>query len=141
MAEAKTKPTKDSVAAFLRTITDEKRRADCQIVVDLMSEVTDAKPEMWGASIVGFGRYHYKYESGREGEWMVTGFSPRKNDLTLYIMSGFSFHPDLMKRLGKHKTGKSSLYIRRLADVDLNVLRELVQKSVDGMSGKRIDKT
>jgi hypothetical protein len=105
-----------------------------------MVEVTKAEPEMWGNSIVGFGRYRYKYESGREGEGMITGFSPRKSDLTLYIMPGFEPFPDLMGRLGKYKTGKSCLYIKKLDDVDLNVLRELVDKSITMMADKRIDK-
>lgn len=140
MAEAKTKPTKDSVKDFLGKVADEKRRQDCRVILDLMSDVTQAKPEMWGPSIIGFGRYRYKYESGREGESMITGFSPRKSDLTLYIMGGFEALPDLMKRLGKHRTGKACLYIKRLDDVDLSVLRELVAKSVESMAGKRIDK-
>lgn len=140
MAELKTKPTKDSVQGFLKRIPDEQRRKDCQVVLDLMEEVTGAKAEMWGPSIVGFGRYRYKYESGREGEWMVTGFSPRKNDLTLYIMRGFEQAPDLMKRLGKHKTGKSCLYIKKLEDVDLKVLKQLVSKSVKKLDGKRVDR-
>jgi hypothetical protein len=140
MAEIKTQPTKEKVKDFLARVTDEKRRHDCQVIVDIMSRATGAKPEMWGASIVGFGRYRYKYESGREGEWMVTGFSPRKNDLTLYIMGGFESIPELMKRLGKHKTAKSCLYIKKLDDVDLDVLRELVAKSVATMADKRIDR-
>ena len=140
MAELKTKPTQESVDDFLNKIADERRRNDCRVVLDLMAEATGAEPQMWGASIVGFGRYRYKYESGREGEWMVTGFSPRKSDLTLYIIPGFERFPDLMKRLGKHKTGKSCLYIKRLDDIDLDVLRELVAKSVEKMAGQRIDK-
>ena len=107
-------------------------------MIDIMKDVTKEEPRMWGSSIVGFGRYRYKYESGREGEWMITGFSPRKSDLTLYIMGGFESFPDLMKRLGKHKTGKSCLYIKKLADVDLKVLRELVEKSVKKMANRRI---
>ncbi len=140
MAELKTKPTKDSVQGFLKEIPNEQRRKDCQVVLKLMEEVTGAKAEMWGPSIVGFGRYRYKYESGREGEWMVTGFSPRKGDLTLYIMHGFDEVPDLMKRLGKHKTGKSCLYIKKLDDVDLKVLKQLVKNSVKQMAEKRVDK-
>lgn len=139
MAELKTKPTKQSVSAFLKKIPDEKRRKDCEAISRMMAEVTKAKPEMWGPSIVGFGRYKYKYDSGREGEWMVTGFSPRKTDLTLYIMQGFASLPDLMDRLGKHKTGKSCLYIKKLEDVDVKVLRKIVEKSVQMMSKYRID--
>ena len=138
MAELKTKPTEESVSAFLDKVPDKSRRDDCLAVIDIMKEVTKEEPRMWGSSIVGFGRYRYKYESGREGEWMITGFSPRKGDLTLYIMEGFESSPDLMKRLGKHKTGKSCLYIKKLADVDLKVLKELVEKSVKSMANKRI---
>ena len=140
MAEPKTKPTQESVSAFLDKVSDKSRRDDCLAVMDIMREVTKEEPAMWGPSIVGFGRYHYKYESGREGEWMITGFSPRKGDLTLYIMGGFESFPGLMKRLGKHKTGKSCLYIKKLADIDLKVLRDLVEKSVGKMASKRIRK-
>lgn len=140
MAELKTKPTAESVTDFLDKISDQGRREDCLAVIDLMRDVTKEEPEMWGASIVGFGRYRYKYQSGREGEWMITGFSPRKGDLTLYIMGGFEELPDLMKRLGKHKSGKGCLYIKKLADVDLKVLRELVEKSVKKMANERIVK-
>jgi predicted GIY-YIG superfamily endonuclease len=140
LAEAKTKPTKDSVKAFIAKVPDAKRREDCNAVLKLMSEVTGAKPEMWGPSIIGFGRYLYKYDSGREGEWMLTGFSPRKGDLTLYIMGGLDAFPDLMKRLGKHRAGKACLYIKTLAEIDLGVLRELLQQSVTMMAAKRTDK-
>ena len=140
MAELKTKETAESVSAFLDKIADKTRREDCLAVVDIMRDVTKEEPKMWGSSIVGFGRYHYKYESGREGEFMITGFSPRKGDLTLYIMPGFEPFPDLMKRLGKYKTGKSCLYIKKLADVDVGVLRELVTKSVKKMATQRIQK-
>ena len=138
MAELKTKETTESVSAFLDKIADEGRRADCRAVVDIMRSVTKEEPRMWGTSIVGFGRYHYNYESGREGEWMITGFSPRKGDLTLYIMGGFDKFSDLMKDLGKYKTAKSCLYIRTLADVDVKILRKLVAKSVKLLAPKRI---
>ena len=140
MAELKTKPTTDSVSAFLKRVEDKGRRDDWLTVIAMMKDVTKEEPAMWGSSIVGFGRYHYKYESGREGEWMITGFSPRKADLTLYIMGGFEDFPDLMKRLGKHKTAKSCLYIKKLADVDLKVLKEIVKKSVKTMAEKRVAK-
>ena len=140
MAEPKTQLTKVNPREYLKTIADEQRRKDCKVVMDLMSEVTNAKPEMWGGSIVGFGRYLYKYASGRQDEWMVTGFSSRKGDLTLYIMPGFAKYPDQMKQLGKYKTGKSCLYIKKLADVDLDVLRTLVSKAVADMDGRRTDK-
>lgn len=133
MTQNKTQPTKQSVSAFLTAISDEERRKDCGAVARLMQEVTGEKPEMWGAGMVGFGRYHYRYESGREGDWFLTGFAPRKQDLTLYITAGFERYAGLMKRLGKHKTGRSCLYIKRLADVDEAVLRELVAASVAHM--------
>ena len=136
--EPKTKETTESVAAFLDKIADKGRREDCLAVVDIMRAVTKEEPKMWGTSIVGFGHYRYKYESGREGEWMITGFSPRKGDLTLYIMGGFDKFSDLMNSLGKYKTGKSCLYIKRLADVDVDVLRKLVTKSVKLLAPKRI---
>ena len=138
MAELKTKATSESVTAFLDKIADKRRREDCLAVVDIMRAVTKEEPKMWGSSIVGFGRYRYKYESGREGEWMITGFSPRKGDLTLYIMPGFEPFSDLMKRLGKYKTGKSCLYVKKLADVNVKVLKELVTKSVKKMEAHRI---
>ena len=140
MAELKTKETTESVAAFLDKIADEGRRADCLAVVDFMRAVTKEEPKMWGSSIVGFGRYHFKYESGREGDWMITGFSPRKGDLTLYIMGVFDKFPDLMKNLGKYKTGKGCLYIKKLADVDVKILRKLVKESVKLMASKRVHK-
>ena len=139
MAELKTKPTEEDVTAFLEKIPDEKRRSDCQAVRDLMADVTQAAPKMWGAGIVGFGRYRYKYESGREGEWMVTGFAPRKNDVTLYLTQGFEPYADLMARLGKYTAGKSCLHIKKLEDVDLDVLKELVSKSVEKLADQRID--
>ena len=138
MAELKTKATNESVTDFLNKVTDKGRRDDCFAVLEIMKDVTGEEPRMWGPSIVGFGRYHYKYQSGREGEWMITGFSPRKGDLTLYIMPGLDAFPDLMKRLGKFKTGKSCLYIKKLEDVDPGVLRQLVKQSVKKMAGTRI---
>jgi uncharacterized protein YdhG (YjbR/CyaY superfamily) len=130
MAELKTKPTEQSVAAFLDSIADEKLRADCQAIVKLMQKATKAKPKMWGDSIVGFGHYHYKYESGRENDWFIVGFSPRKQNLTLYLMAGFARFPELLQKLGKYKTSKSCLYIKRLEDVDLQVLKEMIEQSV-----------
>ncbi|HUP44517.1 MAG TPA: DUF1801 domain-containing protein [Thermoanaerobaculia bacterium] len=130
MAELKTKKTTASVDEFLAAIPDESRRHDCLEVVRMMKRATKAEPKMWGAAIVGFGEYHYVYESGREGDWFLTGFSPRKNDLTLYIMAGFEAYDRIMKRLGKHKTGKSCLYIKRLDDVDRDALQELIDESV-----------
>jgi hypothetical protein len=135
MAELKTKPTRASVAAFLSAIEDEDRRRDCKKVAAMMKRITGSAPQMWGPNIVGYGSYHFRYESGREGDWFVTGFSPRKRDLTLYIMSGFPRHDVLMKKLGKYKTGKSCLYIKRLDDVDLDVLEELIRRSMQHLAG------
>lgn len=131
MAELKTKPTKASVSAFLAGITDDTLRKDCRAVSKLMRQATGAKPTMWGPGIVGFGSYHYKYASGREADWFLAGFAPRKQNLTLYIVSGFDRYEALLRELGKHKTGKSCLYIKRLADIDMEVLEELIQRSVD----------
>ncbi len=136
MAELKTKPNEGDVAAFLAGVADPAKRRDCETVLEIMREATGSEPKMWGPSIVGFGSYRYTYESGREGDWMLTGFSPRKQNLTLYIMPGFGRYPELMAKLGKHKTGKSCLYLGRLADVDLDVLTELVRESVAYMRRK-----
>ena len=124
------------VMAYLQSVTSKRRREDSLAMLDIMREVTDLPAEMWGTSIVGFGSYHYKYESGREGEFMLTGFAPRKQALTLYIMGGHERYADLFARLGKHRTGKSCLYINKLADVDLDVLREIIAESVAFMRGE-----
>ena len=133
MAELKTKPTKASVEKFLNQVPDEMRREDCFKVAKMMEEITGEKPQMWGPSIVGFGSYHYKYSSGQEGDWPITGFSPRKQDLTLYIMPGFAEQRDLMTQLGKHRTGKSCLYIKRLSDVHVPTLKKIIRDSVKQM--------
>jgi hypothetical protein len=133
MAELKTKENEASVEDFLNGISDEKKRQDCFTLLELMRQVTQSEAKMWGSSIVGFGRYHYKYASGREGDACLTGFSPRKQNLTLYIMAGFDQYDELMKRLGKYSTGKSCLYVKRLDDIDLPTLKELVKQSVDHM--------
>lgn len=130
MAELKTKENEASVADFLAAIDDDQRRADAMAVAAMMESVTKLKPRMWGASIVGYGSQHYKYATGREGDWFRTGFSPRKGSLTVYINSGFSRHPELMEKLGTYTTGVSCLYIRRLADVDRKVLRQLIAQSL-----------
>jgi hypothetical protein len=135
-AKLKTRANANSVTGFLAKV-DPERRADCEAIVRLMSAATGEEPEMWGASVIGFGRYNYKYESGREGEWMMTGFSPRKNDLTLYIMPGVKAFPELVKKLGRHKTGVSCLYIKKLADVDTRVLKQLIETSVERLKSKR----
>ncbi len=130
MAEMKTKPTNESVEAFLNKIPEPERRADCFAVAKIMEEISGEKPKMWGPSIVGFGSYHYKYASGREGDWPMTGFSPRKKDLTLYLMMGFEKHGELMEKLGKHSASKSCLYIKRLSDIHLPTLKKLVKVSL-----------
>jgi len=130
MAELKTKKTKASVEKFIQGVKDEKRRKDCLTVLAMMKEITKTVPRMWGTSIVGFGSHHYKYASGREGDWFVVGFSPRKQDLTLYLMSGVARHPDLLKKLGKHRTGVGCLYIKSLDDVHLPTLKRLIRESV-----------
>ena len=133
MAENKTKPTNASVSAFINNIEDRQLRADLKIVSAMMRKATGANAKMWGARMVGFGQYHYKYDSGREGDFLLTGFAPRKKGLTLYIMVGFSQFDSLMKKLGKYKTGRSCLYINRLSDVDEKVLEQLINRSVKNM--------
>lgn len=132
MAELKTKETKASVEKFLNQLP-EGRREDCFQIARIMEEITGDKPKMWGAKIVGFGSYHYKYASGHEGEWPITGFSPRTTDLTLYIMPGFTEYGDLLQQLGKHRTGKSCLYIKRLSDIHVPTLKKLIRASVKHM--------
>ena len=133
MAENKTKPTKVSVTAFMNSIEDEQMRRDARKVAAMMREATGSRARMWGANIVGFGEYHYKYASGREGDFMIAGFSPRKQALTLYVIPGFKHFESIMSKLGKYKTGKSCLYIRRLSDVDEKVLKRLIVGSVKYM--------
>lgn len=130
MAELKTRPTGLSVTAYLDAIEDESRRADCKAIAALMARATRARPKMWGASIVGFGRYHFRYESGREGDWFATGFSPRKGDISVYLMAAGPRQKPLLTRLGRHRMGKSCLYIRRLSDIDMAVLQDLVDDSL-----------
>ena len=133
MADNKTRPTQASVTAFMNGIADKQMRADAKKVAAMMRRATGKRAKMWGPSIVGFGSYHYRYESGREGDFMITGFSPRRQALTVYIMPGFGRFPKLMTRLGKYRTGKSCLYIKRLADVDEAVLDQLIHESVAHM--------
>ena len=130
MSDLKTKPNKASVAAFLNGIEDLQKRRDAKAVAKLMKEITGAPARMWGESMVGYGTYHYKYASGREGDWFLTGFSPRKQALTLYIMSGFTQYDGLMKKLGKFKTGKACLYVKKLDDLHLPTLKQLIKQSV-----------
>jgi hypothetical protein len=130
MADNKTKPTEVSVAAFIDAITDPVKRADSKALVKLMQNATGEKPKMWGASIIGFGSYHYRYESGREGDVPLIGFSPRKTATVLYSVIGSSGSKALLAKLGKHTTGKGCLYIKKLADVDQQVLQAMVVKSL-----------
>ena len=140
MAEPKTRPTKASVADFLAAVPDEQRRKDCLAVEKLMRKATGAKPVMWGTSIVGFGAYTYTDARGKSNDWPIVGFSPRKNDLTLYLMPGFKCREALLSKLGKHKTGVACLYLKRLADVDATVLEEIIAQSVADMAPRRIDR-
>ncbi len=133
MTELKTKPTKKSVEQFLKKIEHLTKREDSIKILELMKEVTKEKPVMWGDSIVGFGSYHYKYASGHEGDWPIVGFSPRKQNLTIYIMAGFDDYEEILKNLGKFKTGKSCLYINKLKDIDTQSLKKLISESVKYM--------
>jgi hypothetical protein len=130
MAETKTKPTDVPVDSFLATVPDEKLRADCYTLINLMEKITGEKPVMWGPSIVGFGKYRYKYNSGNGGEICLTGFSPRKDSLSLYCLSSCPGQNEMLDQLGKHKAGKGCLYVKKLDDVNLDILEQLVAKSV-----------
>ena len=132
-AELKTTVNDASVTDFLNSVADERKRSDCFEILRMMKQVTREEPKMWGSSMVGFGSYHYKGKSGREGDWMLTGFSPRKQNLTLYLMGGFDTHADLLKKLGKFTTSVGCLYIKKLDDVDKKVLKQLVAASVRQM--------
>jgi len=136
MAELKTQKNDASVADFIANVEPASRRADCERLIEIMSEITGDKPAMWGTSIVGFGSYRYVYASGRSGDWMITGFSPRKTALTCYIMAGFGRYNELMSKLGKYKTGSSCLYVKQLSDVDENVLKDLIRSSFIYMTKK-----
>ena len=131
MDEIKTKPNRGSVSAFIRSIPDPGRRKDALTLLAMFRQITGEKPILWGPTIVGFGKYHYRSaRTGREGDWFLTGFSPRKQSLTLYIVSGFASYGALMKKLGKHKTGVGCLYINKLEDVHMPTLKTLIRKSV-----------
>lgn len=130
MAELKTQPNNRSVERFLNSLADEQMRNDCSALVGIMQHITKAAPKMWGTSAVGFGTYHYVYESGREGDWFVAGFSPRKKNLTIYLMGGIEPNKALLQKLGKHKTGRACLYIKCLEDIHLPTLKKLIQQSV-----------
>ena len=136
MSELKTKQNEASVEEFLDSVEHAQKKADAFEILSMMKEITKEEPKMWGGSIVGFGTYHYVYESGREGDWMRIAFSPRKQNLTLYLMTGANKEEEILSRIGKYKTGKSCFYINKLADVDKNVLKELMQTSWDKMNEK-----
>lgn len=140
MADQKTKPTELSVENFIEKVPGEKVRDDCYELIKLMKKVTGAKPKMWGPSIIGFGSYHYKYESGHEGYACLTGFSPRKQNITLYMMPGYTNHETFLKRLGKYKAGKGCLYIKKLEDVDVSILEKMIVNSVNALKKKYPDK-
>jgi hypothetical protein len=131
MAELKTQPNDKNAIEYLNSIENEKKRQDSRVILSLMQQVTGEEPVMWGDSIIGFGLYRYKYASGRAGEWFLTGFAPRKQNLTLYVMAGFEQYDELLENLGKFKIGKSCLYINKLEDVDQAVLKDLVKQSAD----------
>lgn len=138
-SDNKTKATDVDPKDFIATVEHEGRRADAETLLDIFSDVTGLKPRMWGPGIIGYGRYHYKYESGREGEFMMTGFSPRKSNLSIYIMPGYSDYSAILDRIGKYKIGKSCLYINKLSDIDLDVLKELIAAGFDEMKTKYPD--
>ncbi|HEX7902961.1 MAG TPA: DUF1801 domain-containing protein [Chitinophagaceae bacterium] len=127
MVELKTKQNDASVEKFLKAVKEEQQRKDALVILELFKKATGEEPKMWGSSIVGFGTYHYKYASGREGDWFVTGFSPRKQNMTLYLCCGFEPYGDLLKKLGKFKTGKGCLYFKKLEDIDLSILKEMIK--------------
>ncbi len=137
MTNLKTKRTNQNVERFLNSIADEQTRKDCFTLVRLMKQSTKSEPRMWGTSIVGFGEYHYVYESGREGDWFLVGFSPRKQNLTIYLMTGLGWNEELLKKLGNHKTGRACLYIKRLDDIHLPTLRKLIEQSVAHLKGNK----
>jgi hypothetical protein len=136
MAGNKTVETSDSVDAFIAAVEDEQKQKDSRELIELMRTISGAEPKMWGSSLVGFGQYHYKYASGREGDFFITGFSPRKTALTVYIMPGFDGYADQLDRLGPHKTGKSCLYLKKLDAIDRGVLEEIISDSVRYMHEK-----
>ncbi|MDN3578741.1 DUF1801 domain-containing protein [Chitinimonas viridis] len=129
----KTRPSGETIAEFLAGIGDPQRQADCRTLTTLMQEISGYPPVIWASSMVGFGQYHYRYASGHEGDMFMLGFSPRKQDLTLYLLAGFDEHAPLLARLGKHRLGKSCLYLKSLAQVDMAALRELVTVSLQRM--------
>jgi hypothetical protein len=140
MNENKTQPTQVSPADFIASVEHPGRRADAQVLLEMMTRITGEAPRMWGPSIIGFGQYHYRYDSGREGDFMRTGFSPRKANMVVYILPGYTDFSAILDRLGKHKLGKSCLYINKLDDIDLDVLEELIRAGLADMA-KRYPET
>ena len=136
MTTLKTRPNTGKVRAFIDTISKDSRRQDCTTLLQLFEQVTQQQAVMWGEKIVGFGSYHYKYASGREGDWLLTGFAPGKQQLSIYIMNGFDAYQPLLQKLGKHRTGKSCLYINKLADIDIPILEQIIQCSVADMRSR-----
>lgn len=136
MAEIKTKRNDQSVTDFINHVPEERKRKDSFTILELMQSITREEPKMWGDAIVGFGCYHYRYESGHEGDMPLVAFSPRKQSLTLYITRDFERYPELIQRLGKHSTSKACLYIKKLADVDMAVLEDLLRESFETMARK-----
>ena len=136
MSGNKTVATTASVHQFIQTVADERKRRDCRTLNKIMGDAVGRKGRMWGPSIIGFGSYHYKYDSGREGDAFLTGFSPRAQNMTVYIMPGFSKYEATLKKLGKHKLGKSCLYIKKLEDVDLDILTDIIKDSVEVMNAR-----
>jgi hypothetical protein len=136
MAEAKTIPTNQSVEAYIDQIQDQQVREDCLTLSRLMKTLTGSAPKMWGPNIVGFGKYHYKYPSGHEGEICLIGFSPRKQNISLYVLAGFVGQTELLQNLGKHKAGKGCLYVKALKDIDMNTLESIIKKSIDFLKKK-----
>ena len=137
MAENKTKATTADARAFITGVEHDQRREDSMVILELMEKLTQCRPVMWGESIIGFGNYTYKYASGRTGDWFITGFSPRKQSLTLYLMYGFNKVQHLLDKLGKYKTGKGCLYINKLSDVDMEVLEELIMATIEAHQRNR----
>ena len=136
MAVNKTQPTSNSVIDYLNTVDNNKRREDAFVLLDLFDNIMSEKAVLWGESLIGYGEYHYKYESGREGDFFLTGFSPRKQNLSIYIMPGFKKYTHLLTKLGKHKAGASCLYINKIEDIDITILKQLIKESADYMRTK-----
>ena len=138
MTEIKTKRNTASVDEFLATVADEHKQADSKTLIDIMTEISGCEPEMWGGSIIGFGSYHYKYKSGREGEWMLCGFSPRKQAMTIYVMGSSQEIEEMISRVGKHKRSKGCLYFKKLEDLDAEVLKKVIRASIDRIKSNKV---